>query len=84
MLVFSCLIGVFAVKKMSAFINSSPVYVNVDKTSVASASEDDLSALIAEAKAALPNYKTSLQDGDYYASDDANHGLRSHYFVDGT
>ncbi|MGN1236402.1 MAG: hypothetical protein ACI4TS_03045, partial [Bacteroidaceae bacterium] len=83
-LAFSCLIGVFAVKKMSAFINGSPVYVNVDKSSVTSASKDDLSVLITEAKAALPTYKTSLQDGDYYSSDDANHGLRSHYFVDGT
>lgn len=35
-------------------------------------------------KAALTTYKTSIQDGDYYAGTDNNHGLKSHYFVDGT
>lgn len=40
--------------------------------------------LIAEAKSAIKTYKTSTQDGDYYAGTDANHGLKSHYFVDGT
>lgn len=43
-----------------------------------------LISLISEAKSALPSYKTSIQDGDYYPGTDANHGLRSHYFVDGT
>lgn len=43
-----------------------------------------LPELIAEAKSAIKTYKTSTQDGDYYAGTDANHGLKSHYFVDGT
>lgn len=43
-----------------------------------------LISFVAEAKSAVSGYKTSIQDGDYYPKTDNNHGLKSHYFVDGT
>lgn len=43
-----------------------------------------LGNVLTTAKGALADYKTSTQDGDYYAGTDAGHGLKSHYFVDGT
>lgn len=44
----------------------------------------ELTEAITTAKKALSTYKTSIQDGDYYAGTDSKHGLKSHYFVDGT
>ena len=65
-----------AVRTKAYGVSTKKTNANTDKT--------ELSNAVSTAEKALSTYKTSIQDGDYYAGTDSKHGIKSHYFVDGT